>query len=60
MSVSVITYIGEDIVINESVEEDIYGYCSRIVARYYDERLRIVLRVIGLIGDIEIELLNKG
>ena len=60
MSVSVITYIGEDIVINESVEEDIYGYCSRIVAQYYDEKLRIVLRVIGLIGDIEIELLNKG
>ena len=60
MSVSVITYIGEDIVINEAVDHDIYGYVSRIVSRYYDEKLRVVLRINGLIGDIEIELLNKG
>ena len=60
MSVSVITYIDEDIVINESVGQDIFDYCMRIVVRYPDQRLRIVLRVIGLIGDIEIELLNRG
>ena len=60
MSVSIITYIDEDIVINESVDQDILDYCMRILARYPDQRLRIVLRVIGLIGDIEIELLNRG